>query len=223
MFDMETGEIEKGDTLEKITKSINKEHNLDLSVEKIAKVSWINNMGKLIIWNRVELPGKNLELLFDNRFLWAYDKTYNVDYESLKWEGTSWSDFSGYAPITNWIWTANPEDIEYHSDAPFIHKAAWLSYWLISPTNPFEFPYLAPFQKHWLRPGSVISWWSVRTELDNLTTWEVKTWYYIHWWITPGSAGCIDLWRNEKDFHNWFSERGKRINIKVINWPSGIN
>ena len=195
LFNKKTGEIEKGDNLTSITNTLNETYGTNFNINDVARANKIEDPNKIYAGNYITLPKTNLELQFDNEQLEAYDKTYGITYPDLSWEGTSGNDKND--PIPDGKWKADPNDTEKFNDLPWYQK--------------FGSSYGAG-----LWPGGLRSWGTMRTELDNVTTGEQNTGYYIHGGWAPGSAGCIDLTNQNESFHNWFTnDWGKSIEINV--------
>ena len=60
-FDIETGEIEKGDNLTDITKQINQKYNTNFTVDQVAEANNIKNKDKIYAGNFIKLPGQEVK------------------------------------------------------------------------------------------------------------------------------------------------------------------
>lgn len=197
MFNVETGEVEEGDTLESITGILNDEYGISLTESKVAEVNGIED--DLEIGSFIILPQTALVLIFDNEYLKAYDVNYMTYFSDLVWEAVSGID-GKYPPIAEGLWRIDPSRTEYFPTG----AAAWVEFWKQSLPN----------SGMWR--GGREAWGNVRTQLENLETGEYHTGYYIHGGDYPGSAGCIDLTYDNDDFHQWFTnDWGKGIDVIV--------
>ncbi len=210
LFEVETGKIEKGDTLSSITPQINKQYGTNLSVKQIAQANNIKDPNKIKTGDYLALPNKtNLELRFDNKNLQAYDTKYNIPYGDLSWGGVSGRQ--GYDPIPEGTWGADPANTQYWSD---ISKANKIGSTLSGLTQ--NLPLIGWKMGAW--PGGTYAWGTIRTELSNQASGVQNSGYYIHGGGSPGSAGCIDLTSNNNAFHQWFTGTwGKPINL-IVNY-----
>ncbi len=204
LFNVDSGEIEKGDTLTHIQKQINEKYGTSLGISQIAKANGINNPDKIKAGNYIILPGQNLELNFDNKTLSAYDTSYGIAMPGLSWEGVSGN--SGNDPIPEGIWSADPNKTQNWADVSGARKAGSLVSG-ITQNIPLIGGKIGPW------PGGPAAWGTQRTELSNSSG---DTGYYIHGGWTAGSAGCIDLTSNNNSFHKWFNNTwNKPINVNV--------
>ena len=206
MFNIKTGEIEKGDNLTSITKQINDEYNLNLTVLDIASANGIDDINKITAGHYILLPGQNIELHFDLKSLYVYDTTYSIKMPGLEWEGTSGRD--GYqdanfqhlkdkGPIPEGLW-----DVDYHRTQHF-EDSNWLDR-------------IAGIFMHGKWKGGKMSWGDHRTwiyPIGNTNTYG-RSGFSIHGGTYPGSAGCIDLTTHNDSFHNWL-KNNKHIILKV--------
>ena len=197
MFNVETGEVEDGDTLESITSILNDEYGITLTKSKVAEVNGIEN-DEITVGAFLILPKQELVLIFDNKYLRAYDINYRTYFWDLIWEAVSGKD-NKYDPIPEGIWRIDPNNTEYYNDLSIIQKVASLI-------------------NKGLWPGGITAWGNVRTQMQNLGTNEIESGYYIHGGLSPGSAGCIDLTSDNNSFHEWFTNSwGKSIDV-VVNY-----
>ena len=208
MFNIKTGEIEKGDNLTSITKQINDEYNLNLTVLDIASANGIDDINKITAGHYILLPGQNIELHFDLKSLYVYDTTYSIKMPGLEWEGTSGRDgyqdanfqhLKGDGPIPEGLW-----DVDYHRTQHFED-----SNWLDRIAGIF-------MRGKW--KGGKMSWGAHRTwiyPIGNTNTYG-RSGFSIHGGTYPGSAGCIDLTTHNDSFHNWL-KNNKHIILKVKN------
>ena len=60
-FDIETGEIEKGDNLTDITKQINQKYNTNFTVDQVAEANNIKNKDKIFAGIFIKLPGQEVK------------------------------------------------------------------------------------------------------------------------------------------------------------------
>lgn len=203
MFNVKTGEVEKGDNLTNIAKEINKTYETKLTVNDIVRANNIKDANKVYIGDRIKLPRQDLELKFDNKYLQGYDKAYGIGYEDLKWRGVSGGTIFNFDPISEGTWRADPKNTQYYSALSESQKfLGEIKNWL-----GFRFG-------TW--PGGQESWGSARTELDNMDMGEKNTGYFIHGGPTPGSMGCIDLTEDNDSFHAWFTKIwSKPIDLQI--------
>lgn len=206
MFNIKTGEIEKGDNLTSITKQINDKYNLNLTVLDIASANGIDDINKITAGHYILLPGQNIELHFDLKSLYVYDTTYSIKMPGLEWEGTSgrggyqdanFQHLKGKGPIPEGLW-----DVDYHRTQHFED-----SNWLDRIAGIF-------MRGKW--KGGKMSWGAHRTwiyPIGNTNTYG-RSGFSIHGGTYPGSAGCIDLTTHNDSFHNWL-KNNKHIILKV--------
>lgn len=196
LFAMSTGKIEKGDTLGGITKLFNDTFKTNLTTSGIAAANNIKDVNKINVGDSIILPKTNLQLHFDNQNLQAYDTTYGVAYDDLKWQGTSGKP-GVYDSIPEGTWSIDPQKTEYYKNLPIQQKAASLV-------------------GRGLWPGFKRSWGEARTQMTSKETGIVDTGFYVHGGWNAGSRGCIDLTNQTANFHNWFTNVwGKPIDIQV--------
>ncbi len=207
LFKIKTGQIEKGDTLSAITKQINSAYSTNLTVSKIASANGIKNANLIYAGNFITLPGKNVQLEFDNKTLKAVDKTYGNNGKNISWKATSGSDSRGYDPISAGTWTADPKNTHKSSDvSTSTNVASTLSG--ITQNIPIVGKKLGPW------PGGTYAWGTERTELSN---GNGDTGYYIHGGSSEGSAGCIDLTSENNNFHDWLRSYGQPVDV-IVNY-----
>ncbi|MBI4086963.1 LysM peptidoglycan-binding domain-containing protein, partial [Candidatus Kaiserbacteria bacterium] len=209
LFNIKTGEIEKGDTLSKIRNQINKEYGTSLSVSQLTKANGIKNPNKIYTGNFIVLPGQNPRLTFNGQSLQVYDRTYNTDVPSLNWTGTSGDSSRGYASIPEGLYRADPANVQYWKDVGFANKVG------STLSEPIRYMTFGIKEKTGFWPGGSYAWGEARTELSNIDTSTEKTGYYIHGGSRAGSAGCIDLTDDNNAFHSWLSSYGKPIDVTV--------
>ena len=206
MFNIKTGEIEKGDNLTSITKQINDEYNLNLTVLDIASANGIDDINKITAGHYILLPGQNIELHFDLKSLYVYDTTYSIKMPGLEWEGTSGRDeyqdanfqhLKDKGPIPEGLW-----NVDYSNTQHFEN----LSWW-----NQCK-SYMGCGE--W--PGAKGSWGVHRTWIYPIGDTNIygRGGFSIHGGKDPGSAGCIDLTKHNDSFHNWL-KNNKHIILRV--------
>ncbi len=207
LFDIETGTIEKGDNLTKITKQINEKYGTKLTISDIAKANNIEDANKIQVGNKIALPGQNSELNFDLKSLNVTDATYGIDMPGLSWEATSGKDgyqsseFQSVAnkgPIPEGSYTVDPARTQSYSSTSTWDRLKGnigLGTW----------------------PGGTESWGDTRTWLTPMkgTNTYGRSGFSIHGGTTPGSAGCIDLTKNNNSFHSWLKSYGKPVKLNV--------
>ena len=207
LFDLETGTIEKGDNLTKITKLINDRFNTQLTINDIAKANNIKDPNKIKAGDKIALPGQNVELHFDLKTLKVKDAVYNIDMPGLSWEATSGKP--GYQ---------SPEYQKEANKGPIPEGK-----YLVDPSQTQSFFYTSDFNRFkgkfglgtW--PGGKNSWGEFRTWLTPIDGTETygRSGFSIHGGTTPGSAGCIDLTKYNRSFHAWLINRENPILLNV--------
>lgn len=196
LFSITTGKIEKGDTLGEIRQQINSKFGISLTTNQLASGNGIKDQNKITAGKSIVLPKTNLELRFDNKNLQAFDNTYGIGYEDLKWKATSGIP-GKFEPTPEGSWSIDPKNTEYFKDLSVLQIGGSLV-------------------AKGLWPGSLKSWGSVRTQMSNNETGVKETGFYVHGGLNPGSRGCIDLMGHSSEFHNWFTNTwAKPINIMV--------
>jgi hypothetical protein len=207
LFDIETGTIEKGDNLTKITKQINEKFGTSLTIQDIAKGNNIKDINKINSGDKIILPGEKIQLNFDLKKLKVQDQTYSIDMPGLSWEGTSGRE--GYQS-SEYQSIANKGPIPEGSY--IVDPAKTQSYSSTSEWDQFKGTFGGGT---W--PGGKDSWGEYRTWLtpmDGTNTYG-RSGFSIHGGTTPGSAGCIDLTKNNNSFHNWLQSYGKPVQLNV--------
>ena len=206
MFNIKTGEIEKGDNLTSITKQINDEYNLNLTVLDIASANGIDDINKITAGHYILLPGQNIELRFDLKSLYVYDTTYSIKMPGLEWEGTSgrngyqdanFQNIKDKGPIPEGLWNVDYSNTQHFEDL------SWWKQWK---------SYIGCGE--W--PGAKDSWGVHRTWIYPIGDTNVygRSGFSIHGGKDPGSAGCIDLTKHNDSFHNWL-KNNKHIILRV--------
>lgn len=165
----------------------------------------IKDQDKIQIGNKIALPGQNSELEFDLKTLKVKDATYGIDMPGLSWNATSGRE--GY------------QSSEYQSTrgkGPIPEGSYMLgetqSYSSTSGWDKFKGNFGAGT---W--PGGTDAWGDTKTWLTPVkgTNTYGRSGFSIHGGKTPGSAGCIDLTKNNKSFHNWLKSYGKPVKLNV--------
>jgi hypothetical protein len=207
MFDIETGTVEKGDNLTKIKNQINQKYGTKLSVSDIATGNNIGDPNKIQVGDKIALPGQNAELKFDLKELKVTDATYKIDMPGLSWEGTSgraeyqspeFQSMQNKGPIPEGNYMINPANTQTYASTSTWNQAKGLigfGTW----------------------PGGTNSWGEKRTWVTPMETTNTfgRSNFSIHGGKTPGSAGCIDLTKNNNSFHDWLQSYGKPIKLNV--------
>ena len=205
LFNEKTGEIEKGDTLSEITEQINKKYGTSLTVREIATKNNIRDPNKIRAGDNIALPGESVELRFDQRNLYLYDTLYERAMPGHKWGGISGR--SGYQ---------SPEQQNLKKKGPLpegLYRLGQTQHY--ADTSRWDRIKGKYGRGTW--PGGTASWgehrtWLVPVSVPNLYG---RSGFSIHGGTTPGSAGCIDLTNSNNNFHNWLSQHGKPINLRV--------
>jgi LysM repeat protein len=211
LFDIETGTIEKGDNLTKITKQINEKFGVKLTISDIAKANNIEDVNKIQVGDKIALPGQNVELNFDLKSLKVTDVTYGIDMPGLSWEATSgregyqsseFQNVSGKGPI--------PEGSYMLGQTQSYTPATSL------PEKVLELVGFTNWEGTWTK-GGTNAWGTQRTWLTPMqgTNTYGRSGFSIHGGKTPGSAGCIDLTKNNNSFHSWLKSYGKPVKLNV--------
>ena len=207
LFDIKSGKIEKGDNLSSITKIINSTYNTHLTITNIAEANGISNPNKIYAGDFIKLPGNNIELQFDMSTLKVVDLTYNITMPGLEWQGVSGRDGYQFAtmqtkpnkgPIPEGYYIVNPQKTQSYADISRFDK--------IKGTIGCG---------SW--PGGTKSWGEYRTWLTPCkgTNTYGRNGFSIHGGKNPGSAGCIDLTKDNNSFHNWLKSYGNTIQLNV--------
>jgi hypothetical protein len=207
LFDIETGTIEKGDNLTKITKQINEKFGTNLTIQDIAKGNNIKDVNKIKAGDKIVLLGEKVQLTFDLKELKVQDQTYSIDMPGLSWEGTSGRE--GYQSSEHQE-TANKGPIPEGSYT--VDPAKTQSYSSTTGWDRFKGKFGGGT---W--PGGESSWGEYRTWLTPMkgTNTHGRGGFSIHGGTTPGSAGCIDLTKNNNSFHAWLKSYGKPVQLNV--------
>ena len=202
LFNIQTGTIEKGDTLGDIRNQINGTFGTSLSVSQIAAANNISNPNRIFAGGSIALPGQNASLSFNGQTLQVYDKTYSTAVPTLAWQGVSGN--SRNSAIPQGTYRADPARTQNWSDLPVANKVAST---LSGVTQ--NIPGVGWKMGAW--PGGTTAWGTIRTELDYVGANGTipNTGFYIHGGSYPGSAGCIDLTSNNNAFQGWLSSYGK--------------
>jgi hypothetical protein len=205
MFDIETGTVEKGDNLTKITKQINDKFGTQLTISEIAGANGIKNANKIQIGDKITLPGQNVELNFDLEDISLTDCTYSLEMQS--WSATSgregyqsseYQNVQNKGPLPEGSYMVDPARTQYFSD---------LSTW-----QKFKSTFGG---STW--PGGETSWGNVRTWITPMegTNTYGRSGFSIHGGTVPGSAGCIDLTKDNNAFHSWLKSYGQPVKLNV--------
>ena len=204
-FDIETGTIERGDNMTKIAKQINEKYGTKLTIDDIQKANNIDDANKIQVGDKIALPGQNAELKFDLKSLKVTDATYGIDMPGLSWEGTSGR--KGYQS-TEFQSVANKGPIPEGS-----YMLGQTQSYLSTSTGDRLKGYVGLGK--W--PGGKRSWGNTRTWLTPMegTNTYGRSGFSIHGGATPGSAGCIDLTKNNNAFHYWLKTYGKPVKLNV--------
>jgi hypothetical protein len=207
LFNIKTGEIEKGDTLRSITPQLNSRYGTNLSIFDVAKANNIKNPDKIKAGGFIALPGANPRLKFDLKHLSVYDTLYKRNIPSLSWSGTSGRPGYQNAKFQNL------------ADKGPLPEGAWL----VDPSRTQSYDSISTGQMikglvgrgEW--PGGTGSWGDYRTWLSPLNVPNLynRSGFSIHGGDTPGSAGCIDLTGANNSFHNWLMNYGRPVVLDV--------
>jgi RHS repeat-associated protein len=205
MFDIETGTIEKGDNLTKITKQINDRFGTNLTINEISTANGIKNTNKIQIGDKIVLPGQNVELNFDLENLTLADYTYSLDMQS--WTGTSGREGYQNAKFQNLKDKGPIPEGQYKVDPVRTQSISNISFWdrLKGKIGGGTWPGL---EKSW---GEYRTW---LTPMEGTNTYG-RSGFTIHGGNVPGSAGCIDLTKDNNAFHSWLKSYGKIIILNV--------
>ena len=205
LFDIETGTIEKGDNLTKITKQINEKFGTKLTISDIAKANNIEDANKIQVGNKIALPGQNAELNFDLKSLKVTDATYGIDMPGLSWGATSGRE--GY----------QSSEFQSVADKGPIPEGSYMLGETQSYSSTSTWDRLKGNVGLGKWPGGKDSWGDTRTWLTPMqgTNTFGRGNFSIHGGTTPGSAGCIDLTGKNNSFHNWLKSYGKPIKLNV--------
>jgi RHS repeat-associated protein len=211
-FNIKTGEVEKGDTLNDITKRLNIHFNMNnttpLTAQKLASVNGIQDINKIEVGQKVILPKTNLELRFNNEYkiLSVMDSNHHSFFNDLWWSGVSGKE-GKYNSINTGKWrTVDVNSIQSWDDVGLLNKFAST---FVNP--PYQ---LLTGNKVGRFPGGLYSWGSQRTELIRDGETEGSG-FYIHGGYVPGSAGCIDLTNQNDSFHKWFKSNQAALDLVV--------
>lgn len=207
LFDIETGTIEKGDNLTKITKQINEKFGVKLTISDIAKANNIEDVNKIQVGNKIALPGQNVELNFDLKSFKVTDATYGINMPGLSREATSGR--KGY----------QSSEFQSVEDKGPIPEGSYM----VDPARTQSYSFTSTWDRlkgtvglgKW--PGGKDSWGDTRTWLTPMkgTNTFGRSNFSIHGGTIPGSAGCIDLTGKNNSFHNWLKSYGKPIKLNV--------
>jgi RHS repeat-associated protein len=205
MFDIETGTVEKGDNLTKITKQINDKFDTKLTINEIAGANGIKDANKIQIGDKIALPGENVELNFDLENLTLTDSKYSLEIQS--WTATSGRE--GY------------QSSEYQNvkDKGPLPEGSYT----VDPARTQEWKNNSTFQKAIAQVGrgawrgGTKSWGEYRTWITPMegTNTYGRSGFSIHGGTIPGSAGCIDLTKDNNAFHSWLKSYGQTIRLNV--------
>jgi RHS repeat-associated protein len=207
LFDIETGTIEKGDNLTKITKQINEKFGTKLTISDIAKANNIEDANKIQVGNKIALPGQNVELNFDFKSLKFTDTTYGIDMPGLSWGATS--EREGYQSS---LFQSVADKGHILEGSYTVDPARTLSYSSTSTWDRFKGNIgLGTW------PGGKDSCGEFRTWLTPMqeTNTYGRSGFSIHGGTTAGSAGFIDITMNNNSFHSWLKSYGKHVKLNV--------
>ncbi|MGB4268164.1 MAG: RHS repeat-associated core domain-containing protein, partial [Spirochaetota bacterium] len=196
LFNIKTGEIEKGDTLRDITQQLNSKFGTNLTVLDVAKANNIKNPDKIRAGDCIALPGKNAQINFDGKYLSLTDKLYGIEFG--KYPATSGNvgvtDFrlkdKGPLPPGNYI--INTSEISPSGIVRNITNALGLTDW-----------------------GN----YRVRLHHNEGTVMYGRDNFFIHGGTVQGSNGCIDVGKYDRILFPKLLDFGGVIPVKV--WYGG--
>jgi RHS repeat-associated protein len=178
-FDMETGTIEKGDTLKGIRDQINNKFGTKLTLNQLSKGNNIKDPDMIYTGDHIKLPGENIGLSYNRarEQLTLKDQTYKIDLEKFKAtsgrDGVTDSTKQDKGPIPGGNYSLDKNKIHENST---INKIGAKAY--VSPDLGNYYTSLTP---------------------DKETQEKIKPrhGFMLHGGIRPGSAGCIDVGSND--------------------------
>jgi RHS repeat-associated protein len=196
LFNIKTGEIERGDTLKSITPQLNSKFGTNLSIFDVAKANNIKNPDKIRTGDHIALPGKNAQLNFDGKNLSLTDKLYGIAFG--KYPATSGNvgvtDFrlKDKGPLPPGNYTINTSEISPSGTRRNIANTIGLTDW-----------------------GD----YRVRLHQNEGTVMYGRDNFFIHGGTEPGSNGCIDVGKYDRILFPKLTDFGGVIPVKV--WYGG--
>ena len=120
-----------------------------------------------------------------------------------RWESLQWTE--GKGPIPEGWYFADPSRTQKWSDISTLNQIAST----ISPAYAF-----LTGQKLGAWPGGTIAWGKYRVPLSPSQVGNRGN-FFIHGGAVPGSIGCIDLTKYNKNFFNVFSSHTRQLKLQV--------
>ncbi len=154
-------------------------------------------------WNHPAMTKENQYLLFDGKKLTLYEngnleKSWNAVSGKNGFQHPNYQDLKNYGPIPEGNYIARKEGQQHWKNLNLLQKTT---------------AYIG--KGEW--PGGTYTWGENRiwlTPSQETNTYN-RSGFSIHGGKTPGSAGCIDLTKDMKDFSQWFEKNGFDVIVHV--------
>jgi hypothetical protein len=193
--------------LTSITTQINTKFKTNISIRDIAQKNNISDPNKIYAGDYIVLPGENPELSFDLKSLYVFDTFYEQSVPLYQWAGTSgregyqfpeFQNLQGKGPLPEGLYLVDPAQTQHYRDTSFWDRVLGLI-----------------GRGTWR--GGTHTWGEHRTWLQpiNVPNLYNRSKFSIHGGDVPGSAGCIDLTGANNSFHNWLSNYGKPVYLRI--------
>ena len=156
-------------------------------------------------------------LFFNGEKLYYYNQSYGLAFDAVSGRPNKKGDFIyskerqaliGEGPIPEGLYDINPQEIQSYLKSNIVQKLLGLFGKGTFPNGPIAWG----FERVWINPNNVQVYDPVN---DNYIT---RGKFSIHGGLTPGSAGCIDLSGNAREFFENLKDSNSRYIRLNVNY-----